>query len=124
MAGSRVSLTGGLYAYAEVAFGRYVGFLAGVLYFLTAILAISAIVAIVATSIGDLMAPLATSVGRFCVIFLILAFLTAINIGGVRIGARAVEAVRPTQQTPDPDDDPTRVWRELHAAKRPSRSRK
>ena len=31
IAGSRVSLTGGLYAYVEVAFGRYVGFLAGVL---------------------------------------------------------------------------------------------
>ena len=29
IAGSRVSLTGGLYAYVEVAFGRYVGFLAG-----------------------------------------------------------------------------------------------
>jgi len=33
MAGSRVSLTGGLYAYVEVAFGRYVGFLAGILIF-------------------------------------------------------------------------------------------
>src|SRR5215208_1811373 len=33
-AGSRVSLTGGIYAYVEVAFGSYVGFLAGVLYFL------------------------------------------------------------------------------------------
>ena len=30
IAGSRVSLTGGLYAYVEVAFGRYIGFLAGV----------------------------------------------------------------------------------------------
>ena len=29
-AGSRVSLTGGLYAYVEVAFGPFVGFLAGV----------------------------------------------------------------------------------------------
>ena len=37
IAGSRVSLTGGLYAYVEVAFGRYVGFLAGMLYFLTAL---------------------------------------------------------------------------------------
>src|SRR5260370_19519902 len=35
IAGSRVSLTGGLYAYVEVAFGRYVGFLAGVLYGIT-----------------------------------------------------------------------------------------
>ncbi len=33
IAGSRVSLTGGLYAYVEVAFGRYVGFLAGMLYY-------------------------------------------------------------------------------------------
>src|ERR1700751_1921537 len=32
IAGSRVSLTGGLYAYIEVAFGRYVGFLGGILY--------------------------------------------------------------------------------------------
>ena len=52
MAGSRVSLTGGLYAYVEVAFGRYIGFLAGVLYFLTAILAISAIVDLIASSLG------------------------------------------------------------------------
>src|SRR5207247_6576089 len=36
IAGSRVSLTGGLYAYVEVAFGRYVGFLGGMLYFLAA----------------------------------------------------------------------------------------
>src|SRR5437762_3782444 len=34
MAGSRVSLTRGLYAYADVAFGRNVGFLVGVLFFL------------------------------------------------------------------------------------------
>src|SRR2546425_8807725 len=32
VAGSRVSLTRGLYAYVEVAVGRYVGFLAGLLY--------------------------------------------------------------------------------------------
>src|SRR5207248_11745682 len=37
IAGSRVSLTGGLYAYVEVAFGRYIGFLAGVLYGITAL---------------------------------------------------------------------------------------
>src|SRR5207237_4167521 len=37
IAGSRVSLTGGLYAYVEVAFGRSVGFLARMLSFLTAL---------------------------------------------------------------------------------------
>ena len=35
-AGSRVSLTGGVYAYVEIAFGPFAGFLAGVLYFLYA----------------------------------------------------------------------------------------
>src|SRR5256886_1307260 len=41
IAGSRVSLTGGLYAYVELAFVRYVGFLAGILYFLTALGAVA-----------------------------------------------------------------------------------
>lgn len=93
MAGSRVSLTGGLYAYVEVAFGPYIGFLAGVLYFLTAILAISGIVQLIATSVGGLIPLLATQIGRVVVILFVLLFLAAINIRGVRIGARAVEAV-------------------------------
>jgi amino acid transporter len=93
MAGSRVSLTGGLYAYVEVAFGRYIGFLAGVLYFLTAILAISGIIGLIATSVGGLIPVFATQLGRVVVILSILLFLVAINIRGVRIGARAVEAV-------------------------------
>ena len=48
IAGSRVSLTGGLYAYVEVAFGRYVGFLAGMLYFLTALGAVAGVVNVLA----------------------------------------------------------------------------
>ena len=93
MAGSRVSLTGGLYAYVEVAFGRYVGFLAGVLYFLTAILAISGVVGLIAISVGGLIPGLATPTGRLFVILFVFLFLAAINIRGVRIGTRAVEAV-------------------------------
>jgi basic amino acid/polyamine antiporter, APA family len=93
MAGSRVSLTGGLYAYVEVAFGGYFGFLAGVLYFLTAILAISGIVGLIATSVAGMIPVLATPVGRAGVIFCVLLFLVLINIRGVGIGARAVEAV-------------------------------
>jgi basic amino acid/polyamine antiporter, APA family len=93
MAGSRVSLTGGLYAYVEAAFGRYLGFLAGALYFLTAILAISGIVGLVATSIGGMIPALATQPGRIAVILCMLGLLVMINIRGVRIGAWAVEAV-------------------------------
>src|SRR5881296_659699 len=93
IAGSRVSLTGGLYAYVEVAFGPYIGFLAGVLYFLTAILAISGIVQLIATSVGGLIPLFATQIGRVVVILFVLLFLAAINVRGVRIGASAVEAV-------------------------------
>jgi hypothetical protein len=32
----------------------------------------------------------------------------------IRVNLRNVpEAIRPSQETPDPDDDPTREWREL-----------
>ena len=93
MAGSRVSLTGGFYAYVEVAFGGYFGFLAGALYFLTAILAISGIVGLIATSVAGMFPALATPIGRTAIIFCVLLFLVLINIRGVGLGARAVEAV-------------------------------
>ena len=37
----------------------------------------------------------------------------------IRINLRHVpEELRPAQETPDPDDDPTREWRNRHASKR------
>ena len=93
LAGSRVSLTGGLYAYVETAFGGYLGFLAGALYFLTAILAISGIVGLIATSVAAMIPLLGSPVGRATIIICILLFLVMINIRGVKIGAHAVEAV-------------------------------
>jgi DNA ligase D-like protein (predicted polymerase) len=37
----------------------------------------------------------------------------------IRVNLRHVpEELRPPQKTPDPDDDPTREWRQMHAAKR------
>jgi len=39
MAGSRVSLTGGIYAYVDVAFGPLVGFLTGFLVWLSSLFA-------------------------------------------------------------------------------------
>jgi amino acid transporter len=93
MAGSRVSITGGLYAYVEVAFGRYVGFLAGILYYITAVLSVSGVVNVFASSLGILVPPFATQVGRFIVILCVFVSLTLINIRGVRTGARAVGAV-------------------------------
>jgi DNA ligase D-like protein (predicted polymerase) len=40
----------------------------------------------------------------------------------IRVNLRHVpEALRPTQETPDPDDDPTREWRERYASKKRSK---
>jgi basic amino acid/polyamine antiporter, APA family len=90
LAGSRVSLTGGLYAYVETAFGRYVGFLAGVLYFLTAILAASGIVALVADTIGALAPIFAHGAMHFLVVLIVFGVLAFVNIQGIKSGARAV----------------------------------
>ena len=90
LAGSRVSLTGGLYAYVETAFGRYLGFIAGVLYFLTAILASSGIVALFADTIGTMLPIFANGAMHFLVVLLVFGGLAWINIRGVQSGARAV----------------------------------
>src|SRR2546421_10681230 len=67
IAGSRVSLTGGLYAYVEVAFGSYVGFLAGVLYFLTALGAVAGVVNVLANSVALVVPFLGSPVMRIVV---------------------------------------------------------
>ena len=90
LAGSRVSLTGGLYAYVEAAFGRYLGFIAGVLYFLTAILASSGIVALFADTIGAMAPIFAHGAMHFLVVLLVFGALAWVNIRGVQSGARAV----------------------------------
>jgi amino acid transporter len=90
LAGSRVSLTGGLYAYVETAFGGYVGFIAGVLYFLTAILAASGIVALVADTIGALSPIFASGAMHFLIVLFVFGVLAWINIRGIKAGAGAV----------------------------------
>lgn len=93
IAGSRVSLTGGLYAYVEVAFGRYVGFLAGILYFLTALGAVAGVVNVLANSIALVVPFLGTPVMRIVVMFAVYGVLVFINIRGVREGAGAVTVI-------------------------------
>src|SRR5437773_992137 len=92
-AGSRVSLTGGLYAYVEVAFGPFVGFLAGVLYQLMAAFAVASVASAFTGSVGALWAPVATPAGRAVVLVVLFAVLATVNVRGVTFGARLVEAV-------------------------------
>ena len=93
LAGSRVSLTGGMYAYAEVAFGRYVGFIAGLLYYMCAILAIAAVVNVFVDNAVAIVPFLSGRAGRVALAFTIFAALAWTNIWGVRAGANAVGVV-------------------------------
>src|SRR5256885_3350521 len=93
MAGSRVSLTGGLYAYVEVAFGRYIGFLAGMLYFLTALGAVAGVVNVLANSVALVIPSLGSPMMRIVVMLAVYGSLVLINIRGVRKGAGAVTVI-------------------------------
>src|ERR1700730_4120313 len=93
IAGSRVSLTGGLYAYVEVAFGRYVGFLAGVLYGITALGAVAGGGNVLVNSIAIVAPFLGNPVMRIVVMIAVYGTLVLINVRGVRGGAGAVTVV-------------------------------
>jgi APA family basic amino acid/polyamine antiporter len=93
IAGSRVSLTGGLYAYVEVAFGKYVGFLAGILYGLTALGAVAGVVNVLVDSIAVIAPFVGNPAMRILVMIIVYGSLVMINVRGVRGGANAVTIV-------------------------------
>ncbi len=93
LAGSRVALTGGLYAYAEIAFGKYVGFITGLFYYTTAVLSVAAVVNFFAGTVVALIPALAGTWGHFAILLLIYGGLAAINVRGVREGTGAVGVV-------------------------------
>ena len=99
-AGSRVSLTGGLYAYVEVAFGPFVGFLAGVLYFLMATFAVASVASAFAGSVGALWPIATTAAGRALLIAGLFGGLAIVNVRGVKVGMRLIEAVTTAKLLP------------------------
>jgi amino acid transporter len=91
-AGSRVSATGGPYAYVETALGPFVGFVAGCLVLATGTSAAGAVASVVARSILSL-APNTPGWVTPVFILLLVSMLVSINYRGVRTGARVIEAI-------------------------------
>jgi amino acid transporter len=90
-AGSRVASTGGLYAYAEAAFGPFAGYLAGVIMWFGSFMLGSAGIAVVLTgSIGALFPALAGRAWQVALLVALFTGLAIVNIRGTRIGARVV----------------------------------
>jgi amino acid transporter len=92
-AGSRVTLTGGPYAYVEIAFGPFVGFLAGVLLWVMAIFSTAAVSSAFAASLATLWSPLGGVLGRALILAAEYALLAWLNVRGTKQGARLVEVV-------------------------------
>jgi amino acid transporter len=92
-AGSRVSLSGGPYAYVEVALGGLVGFLSGVLLWLVTSFATAAVASVFAASLGAFFPGLGAGPGRALVLAALFAALAVINVRGVRQSTRLIEIV-------------------------------
>ncbi len=99
-AGSRVSLTGGLYAYIEVAFGGYAGYLGGVLYWATACLSVASVATAFAGSIGVFWPALNVGALRAMLLVVLFAALAFVNIRGIKPGIRLVEAITAAKLIP------------------------
>jgi len=87
--GSRVSRSGGAYAYIEEAFGPLAGFIAFILFwFGFTVLADAAITVFMVDQIADLFPILSESIPRAIFIIVLLIFLAAVNVRGVKAGVR------------------------------------
>src|SRR5690349_11652551 len=87
-AGSRVSLTGGPYAYVELAFGPYVGFLTGVLIWLLGTTAVAAVSTVFATNAAKLFPVFEQPAMRAALLIGSSAIVSPVNSMGVKQGSR------------------------------------
>ena len=87
-AGSRVAMTGGPYAYVELAFGPYVGFLTGVLTWLLGTTAVAAVSTVFVTNAAKLFPVFEDPVMRGLLLVASFAIVATINILGVKQGSR------------------------------------
>jgi len=91
--GSRVVVTGGVYRYVEAAFGPYLGFVAGTFLLLGQVTGSAAIATIGVDSLGALVPAAGAPALRWVIVIALYTALTAVNIRGVRAGARTTVAL-------------------------------
>ena len=91
-AGRRTVRSGGPYAYVESAFGRYPGFLAGLLTWLAVVFACAAVAAALVDSLSTMVPLLQAPVARGSALLLLFAVLALVNVRGVRAGTRLASA--------------------------------
>ncbi|MES1218697.1 MAG: amino acid permease [Bacteroidota bacterium] len=93
-AGSRITSSGGSYAYIEAAFGPFAGFIANWLYtFGWGILGSAAVINVLVDSLSILFPVLSNPFIRALIYFILLASIALINIRGAKEGARFVQVL-------------------------------
>jgi amino acid transporter len=97
--GSRVSSTGGAYAYVETALGPMAGFIAGCLVFTTGWFAAAAVVTAVVRSILALTSGAPIWVTKVAMVA-VVTLLVSLNMRGVRTGARLLETITVVKLVP------------------------
>jgi basic amino acid/polyamine antiporter, APA family len=91
-AGRKTVRSGGPYAYVESAFGRYPGFLAGLLTWLAVVFACAAVAAALVDSLSTVAPVLQRPLVRSAALLLLFAVLALANVRGVRAGTRLASA--------------------------------
>lgn len=87
-AGSRVTMTGGPYAYVERAFGGAAGFGLGWLLWLVGTFATAAVATVFADAVQRLVPAASGTAMRVSILLVVFAVVTWINVMGVRFGLR------------------------------------
>lgn len=87
-AGSRVSLTGGPYAYVELAFGPFFGFQAGVMLWVLGTYAVAAVATVFADNAATLIPALTGPIPRAALLIATFAIVGGVNMIGVSQGSR------------------------------------
>jgi basic amino acid/polyamine antiporter, APA family len=91
-AGRRTTVSGGPYAYVERAFGRFPGYLAGLLVWLATIVACGAVGAALVDSLATMVPPLQQPGPRTLAVVLTFGLLALVNVRGVRAGTALASA--------------------------------
>jgi amino acid transporter len=99
-AGSRFDETGGPYLYARVAFGDFLGFMAGWMFFLSRLAAAAAIANAMTGYLGYLDPRLGSGAGRVAAMAVVIGGLAALNLVGVRPGSWAVNLLTVAKLVP------------------------
>jgi basic amino acid/polyamine antiporter, APA family len=99
--GSRITTTGGAYAYIEVAFGKYFGFLtACLLVFGTSLLATAAVANALANTLGSVFPIFFNTAFRIFFFLFIFSALAIVNVKGVKEGILLVKVTTIAKLTP------------------------